>query len=71
MKKPPHIPKDTCPYIDLVKSIAEEMSEEEDADWRLKQLALIDNLLEYIRDSNYQLRQGVIFYRGKIRNNNT
>ena len=56
--KKPIVPENTCPYIDMVQELIGQMSVEDDIDWRKKQAELADNLLEYIRASNLELREG-------------
>jgi chaperone required for assembly of F1-ATPase len=63
----PHFPKDTCPYIDLVKTLIDDMAEEGDTVWRQKQSALAMDILEYVRDSNFELRQAMIHWKNKAR----
>jgi hypothetical protein len=58
----PHIPEDTCPYIDMVQSLLDKMSEEQDYSWRMEQEKLARTLLEYVRESNQQLRTASKFW---------
>ena len=65
--KPPVIPEDTCPYIDMVLDIVSKMSEQDDLAWRREQFALVDRLMEHIRSSNSQLRQSSKYWYNKRR----
>jgi hypothetical protein len=65
--KPPVIPEDTCPYIDMVLDIVSKMSEQDDLAWRREQFALVDRLMEHIRSSNSQLRQSGKYWYNKRR----
>jgi hypothetical protein len=56
--KPPIIPDNTCPYIDMAQDLISQMSAQEDAEWRKKQADLAESLLEYIRAANLELREG-------------
>ena len=56
--KPPIIPENTCPYIDMVQELISQIAAQDDADWRQKQANLADSLLEHIRASNSELREG-------------
>ena len=58
----PHIPEDTCPYIDMVQSIIEKIAEENDQNWRSQQEILVKTLLEHIRESNQELRTASKFW---------
>ena len=54
--KPPTVPEDTCPYIDMVMELTDKMSDEEDQQWRNQQRNLVEALLEHIRASYAKLR---------------
>lgn len=51
----PDVPGDTCPSINYVQEIIEQISDRGD-DWATKQSVVIIELLEYIRDANQELR---------------
>ena len=62
-KLAPIVPEHTCPYIDMAKELIESMVDQEDAVWRKNQGAVVSALLEYVRESNEQLRQcGIYWY---------
>jgi hypothetical protein len=52
----PIIPEDTCPYIDLVQTILDNLVKQEDPEWRGEQAELAKTLLEHVRTSNAKLR---------------
>jgi len=58
----PHIPEDTCPYIDMVQALIEKICEENDQNWRSQQEILAKTLLEHIRESNQELRTASKFW---------
>jgi hypothetical protein len=60
--KPPIIPENTCPYIDMVIEIIDKMEQQESAEWRSEQASLAKSLLEYIRTSNDKLRASGKFW---------
>jgi hypothetical protein len=66
-KVPPVIPEDTCPYIDMVLSLIDNITEQDDISWRRHQKNLAYELLEHIRMSNQKLRDGGRYWytRGK------
>jgi hypothetical protein len=51
----PNVPGDTCPTINYVQEIIDQIAGRGD-DWASKQSDVIKELLEYVRDSNYELR---------------
>jgi len=52
----PVIPEDTCPYIDLIQEMLDNIVKQEDKDWRGEQAELAKTLLEHVRASNSKLR---------------
>ena len=56
--KPPIIPEDTCPYIDMVQDLIGKIAAQDYYAWRQEQAELAEKLLEYIRASNQKLREG-------------
>ena len=60
-KSAPKVPGDTCPSIDYCQAIAKQIADRGD-EWGVKQGAIIENVLEYIRSSNQELRDSS-FYR--------
>ena len=54
-KSAPHVPGITCPSIDYVLELIGQISERGD-DWAEKQAGVATGVLEYIRESNDELR---------------
>ena len=52
----PNVPGDTCPSINYVQEIVGQIAERGD-DWSEKQAGYINDLLEYVRDANFELRK--------------
>ena len=53
----PEIPSDTCPYIDFIQSILDEIKADSDSHFVEKKIETANSLLEYVRDSNEFLRK--------------
>jgi len=64
----PELPTNTCPYIDFIKDIIEEVKDETDSQLIKEKLDLANNTLEYIRISNEQLRQNGFYWFNKFKN---
>ena len=60
--KAPEIPNITCPYIDFVQAILDEIKDETDQDFIHKKISLINDILEYVRDSNDSLRKNGTYW---------
>ena len=54
--KAPEIPSDTCPYINLVQEALDTL-ERKNSDISKKQIEMLDEVLEYIRTCNSELRK--------------
>ena len=54
-KRAPNVPGDTCPSINYVQNILEQISEQSKDDWTGKQVDVINGVLEYVRESNEEL----------------
>jgi len=67
--KAPIVPENTCPYIDMVQDLISQIAAEENADWRKKQAELADSLLEYVRASNLELREGGKYWYNRAKKN--
>jgi hypothetical protein len=65
--KKPVVPEDTCPYIDMVQDLMDNIASSEDVSWRSDQATLAKALLEYIRESNLRLRTSSKFWHDKYR----
>ena len=64
----PEIPTNTCPYIDFIKEIIQEVKDETDSQLIKEKLELANNSLEYIRISNESLRQSSHYWFIKFKN---
>jgi len=64
----PELPTNTCPYIDFIKDIIEEVKDETASQLIREKLDLANNTLEYIRISNEQLRQNGFYWFNKFKN---
>ena len=53
----PEIPTNTCPYIDFIEEIIQEVIGESDSLFIEQKLELAISALEYVRESNDALRQ--------------
>ena len=62
----PKVPGDTCPSIDYVQTIVNQIAERGDT-WATKQAELITDLLEYVSDSNYELRKSSKYWYDKYK----
>ena len=60
-KSAPKVPGDTCPSIDYCQAIAKQIADRGD-EWGGKQGAIIENVLEYIRSSNQELRDSSFYW---------
>ena len=57
-KHAPNLPGDTCPTIDCVQEMLDELVERNKGDtWSLTQREVINQALEYIRSANHELRE--------------
>ena len=52
----PKVPGDTCPSINYIQEIVSQIADRGD-DWSEKQAGYINDLLEYVRDANFELRK--------------
>ena len=55
-KEAPPLPADTCPYIDFIKSIVDDVRLDSACELDTNRLDLIEPILEYVRGCNEQLR---------------
>ena len=62
----PNVPGDTCPSINYVQEIIEQISARSD-EWGGKQSVVIIDLLEYVRDANYELRKSSKYWYDKYK----
>lgn len=66
-KESPEIPTNTCPYIDFIQEILKEVKDESDSFLIEQKLNLADSILEYIRDSNDNLRKSSHYWYNKFK----
>lgn len=62
MKNKPYIPHDTCPHINRVQEMVQELAYINNETLINKQLDSINSELEYIRESNQMLRTASKFW---------
>ena len=62
----PNVPGDTCPSINYVQEIIDQIANRGD-DWADKQATVINDLLEYIRDANFELRNSSKYWYDKYK----
>ena len=62
----PKVPGETCPSIDYVQEIIGQIAERGD-DWSEKQAGYINDLLEYVREANFELRKSSKYWYEKYK----
>ena len=62
----PKVPGDTCPTINYVPEIVGQIADRGD-DWSEKQAGYINDLLEYVRDANFELRKSSKYWYDKYK----
>ena len=62
----PNVPGDTCPSINYVQEIIDQIANRGD-DWSEKQAGYINDLLEYVRDANFELRKSSKYWYDKYK----
>jgi len=56
-KHAPNVPGDTCPTIDYVQEMIDQLvARNKDDTWSLTQREVINNALEYVRSATHELR---------------
>ena len=60
------MPGNTCPSIDYVQEIVTQLADRGD-DWSVKQAGYINDLLEYVRESNQELRRSSKYWYDKYK----
>lgn len=61
-KNSPEIPTNTCPYIDFAQQILKEIEDETTSVFMKKKVELVEEMLEYIRQSNDSLRKSSLYW---------
>ena len=62
----PKVPGDTCPSINYIQEIVGQIADRGD-DWSEKQAGYINDLLEYVRDANFELRKSSKYWYEKYK----
>ena len=62
----PKVPGDTCPTINYVQEIVGQIADRGD-DWSENQAGYINDLLEYVRDANFELRKSSKYWYDKYK----
>ena len=62
----PKVPGNTCPSIDYVQDIIDQIADRGD-DWSVKQANVIRDVMEYVRESNDELRQSSYYWYTKYK----
>ena len=62
----PKVPGDTCPSINYVQEIVGQIADRGD-DCSEKQAGYINDLLEYVRDANFELRKSSKYWYDKYK----
>ena len=62
----PSVPGNTCPSIDYVQEIINQIANRGDT-WAGKQAIVITELLEYVRDANFELRKSSKYWYDKYK----
>jgi len=62
----PKVPGDTCPSINYVQEIVGQIADRGD-DWSEKQAGYINDLLEYVRDANFESRKSSKYWYDKYK----
>ena len=66
--KPPEIPSDTCTYINFIQEILDKIKDKTKSKSIDAQIQLINDTLEYIRDSNSELRECGKYWKKQFEN---
>jgi FtsZ-binding cell division protein ZapB len=59
----PELPTDTCPYINFIQQILDEIKDENESFFIEKKLELIHDHLEYLREANESLRRSSHYWK--------
>lgn len=62
----PEIPADTCPYINFVQQILDEITDQNESQLTEGKIGLARDTLDYIRQCNESLRESSLFWRTKF-----
>ena len=61
-KGAPKVPGNTCPSIDYVLEIIDQINHRADDGWADKQASVVSEVMEYIRESNEELRNSSLYW---------
>ena len=61
-------PPDTCPYINFIQEVLDQIKDKNKSKTMEAQIQLINDTLEYIRDSNSQLRSCGKYWKRQFEN---
>jgi hypothetical protein len=64
----PELPPDTCPYINFVQEVLDQIKDTNKSKVISSQISLINDTLEYIRDANASLRDCSKYWKKKFDN---
>lgn len=64
--KEPEIPPDTCPYINFIQEVLDQIKDKNKSQTLDSQIQLINDTLEYIRDANSALRDCGKYWKRKF-----
>jgi hypothetical protein len=67
-KSAPETPANTCPYIDFAKDVMAELKDETSSPLCEQKIELLENILEYIRESNDCLRTSSQYWYNNFKN---
>jgi len=68
ISKPPEIPSDTCPYINFIQQVLDEIKDDTNSSFTEQKISLINDMLEYVRDSNESLRKSSAYWKRQFIN---
>ena len=66
--KEPEIPPDTCPYINFIQEVLDQIKDKNKSQTLNSQIQLINDTLEYVRDANSALRDCGKYWKKKFEN---
>lgn len=64
----PEIPPDTCTYINFIQEVLDQIKDKHKSKFLEQQIQLINDALEYIRDSNSELRESGRYWKKQFQN---
>ena len=64
----PEVPPDTCKYINFIQEVLDQIKDKHKSKFLEQQIQLIHDTLEYIRDSNSELRESGRYWKKQFQN---